>query len=171
MAQCAAVSGRSKELCAHYHVGNYYNWNAAIASNNSGSYSPAQYTVASNSICPKGWKIPQGRTSSADATWQLANLWWRGGAIKSLDTRTFSNEGYTTDGFNIIRTSPLFFVRAGDISGNVLNSGGSSANYWASTVWGDNYSVFAGFGTGHVLPSEGGAYQRSDGQTIRCVVR
>ena len=43
--------------------GNYYNWTAAIASNNSSSLT-IQYQNAPNSICPKGWRLPMSYNGS-----------------------------------------------------------------------------------------------------------
>ena len=51
------TAGHTEGECKHYHAGNYYNWTAAIASNNSSSLT-TQYTNAPNSICPKGWRLP-----------------------------------------------------------------------------------------------------------------
>ena len=38
---------------AHYHIGNYYNWSAAVASNDTSGFS-----TASDSICPSSWQLP-----------------------------------------------------------------------------------------------------------------
>ena len=46
----------------HESIGNYYNWTAAIASNDSSSLtSDASGNISNNpqnSICPKGWRLP-----------------------------------------------------------------------------------------------------------------
>ena len=39
----------------HYHLGNYYNWTAAVALNNNTFY---PQTEATQSICPTGWTLP-----------------------------------------------------------------------------------------------------------------
>lgn len=41
----------------HQAIGNYYNWTAAVAMNNSSRYS-ANGTVVDQSICPAGWTLP-----------------------------------------------------------------------------------------------------------------
>ena len=41
---------------------------------------------------------------------------------------------YTDDGFNKIRTAPLWFVRFGYINNGTLNSSGSVGFYWSNTV-------------------------------------
>ncbi len=44
----------------HRHIGNYYNWTAAVAMNDSSIYADYQYQGGSvnHSICPAGWTIP-----------------------------------------------------------------------------------------------------------------
>ena len=82
--------------CMHYHAGNYYNFSAAIASNNSKSIT----REAPDSICPAGWRLP--KISSND----FAKLLSDSGIIDE-------SSRYTTDGFINIRKSPLYFVRSG----------------------------------------------------------
>ena len=38
---------------AHYHIGNYYNWSAAVASNDTSGFG-----TANDSICPSSWQLP-----------------------------------------------------------------------------------------------------------------
>ena len=56
LSECIAANHTEGD-CKRYHAGNYYNWTAAIASNNSSSLT-TQYTNAPNSICPAGWRLP-----------------------------------------------------------------------------------------------------------------
>ena len=44
--------------CERYFAGNYYNWTAAIASNDSTNLGSIPEQIAPNSICPKGWRLP-----------------------------------------------------------------------------------------------------------------
>ena len=37
----------------HYHIGNYYNWSAAVASNDTSGFG-----TANDSICPSSWQLP-----------------------------------------------------------------------------------------------------------------
>ena len=166
LAQCTAVSGRSEELCAHYHSGNYYNWTAAIASNASSGIGSTRYDVAANSICPKGWKLPQGRTSTAadPATRQFGNLWYTSGIITSVD-----GSSYATDGFNKIRTSPLFFVRGGFVGGSSLGNSGNAGGYWSSSVDSASIAYFA-FSSRSYIDSAN-TTDRSSGRSVRCMVR
>ena len=163
LAQCTA--SHTEGECKHYHVGNYYNWTAAIASNASSGIS-TQYAIAANSICPKGWKLPQGRSSTAgDATTrQFGNLWYTSGIITSV-----SDSSYATNGFNNIRTSPLFFVRGGYVLGSSLGSSGSYGFYWSSSVNSASYAYFASFDSSTIISAL--SYSRNYGQSIRCMVR
>ena len=42
---------------SHYRLGNYYNWTAAVALNNSSNY--VINTIVDQSICPAGWTLPR----------------------------------------------------------------------------------------------------------------
>ena len=165
LAQCTAA-GHSEEDCAHYHAGNYYNWTAAIASNASSGIGSTRYDVAANSICPKGWKLPQGRSSTSGdaATRQFGNLWYTSGIITSV-----SGSSYATNGFNNIRTSPLFFVRGGYVYGSSLVNSGSFGFYWSSSVVSTSDACSAYFRSS--LITSANYSTRSDGLSIRCVVR
>ena len=167
LAECTAVSGRTEEDCAHYHSGNYYNWTAAIASNASSGIGSTRYDVAANSICPKGWKLPQGRIAG-DSLYarQIGYLWARAGIISS----SFSTR-YNPNGFNNIRTSPLFFVRGGFIHGSSLYASGSYGYYWSSTV-NDSTRVFDAYFSSSYIDSSSDSMtvNRIHGQSIRCMM-
>ena len=84
--------------------GNYYNWSAAIASNNSASASGEYF----NSICPSGWKLPS-RYNPDDFTSLFEE--YPGNVSKLMN-------------------APLWFIRAGmiaDASVRFVNIGGF---YW-----------------------------------------
>ena len=53
----------------HYHLGNYYNWGAAVAMNNTSSYT-TQYIDVNQSICPKGWMLPKSGNITAAGSFQ-----------------------------------------------------------------------------------------------------
>ncbi|MBQ1373293.1 hypothetical protein IIY66_00610 [Candidatus Saccharibacteria bacterium] len=102
--------------CSHYHAGNYYNWSAAVASNDSSAY-VEEFSNANTSICPAGWRLPK----SANA----------GSFIEGNERITMVNSydnvlgeyfpygpvggyyNYLEGGFNIIRVAPLYLTRAG----------------------------------------------------------
>ena len=90
----------------HWQVGNYYNWTAAVASNDTSSL--LADSVAPDSICPKGWRLssayaetialmrayPTGQPSSYSANADRARI--RAGAplylLNSYEESTFSNQ-------------------------------------------------------------------------------
>ena len=49
-----------KTNCGHYNAGNYYNWSAVVASNDTTEISSGD---ASNSICSKNWRLPSSAMS------------------------------------------------------------------------------------------------------------
>ena len=137
----------------HASLGNYYNWSAAIASNNS---SILTSSVAENSICPKGWKLPD--SSNKDFGNLLA-------AYNVISSNTSS--GYVPGGFDIMISSPLYFIRPGWVGGS-LTRVGDDGYYWSNTP-NDNNAYLMSFSSGSVNPNS--QYTRNDGFSIRCLAR
>ncbi|MBQ1373576.1 InlB B-repeat-containing protein, partial [Candidatus Saccharibacteria bacterium] len=133
----------------HYHVGNYYNWTAAVAINDSSSYT-TQYTDVNQSICPAGWRLP---TYSGDKSY-----------LNLKDT-----QGLTAGTSGNIQNSPVYFVYGGYWRGSwsVVGSGG---RYWSSVVKGSSGSYRLGFdANGYLNPQ---SYDGRDyGYSLRCVAR
>ncbi len=151
----------------HGHVGNYYNWSAAIASNDSSSYASSTLFDVSgnpkNSICPKGWRLP-----TIAAT----------GSTGSENYNTPQNEfyilnaSYTTGsstGDKGLTTAPLFFVRGGYVGSKVLLLAGYYGYYWSSTVDSSTLARYLGFNYGGVNAQY--SSNRYFGWAIRCLVR
>jgi uncharacterized protein (TIGR02145 family) len=138
----------------HGHVGNYYNWTAAIASNDSSSYTSDTSTDTSdnpqNSICPAGWRLPVAN-GSPDEYSELTDLY----------DNTINDEGFTTD--------PLYFVRGGYIEDDSLFFSGDVGLYWSSTVQDGGYAYSPRFTSTGV--STGWYMERYDGISVRCVAR
>ena len=137
----------------HASLGNYYNWSAAIASNNS---SILTSSVAENSICPKGWKLPD--SSNKDFGNLLA-------AYNVISSNTSS--GYVPGGFDIMISSPLYFIRPGWVGGSLIRVG-DDGYYWSNTP-NDNNAYLMSFSSGSVNPNS--QYTRNDGFSIRCLAR
>ena len=161
------TAGHSAEDCAHYYVGNYYNWTAAIASSASSGIS-TNYDNAANSICPKGWRLPKGRDSSDTATArEFGQLWYKAG-ITGSPTAT----SYATNGFLKIRRSPLFFVRGGNVGETKFGGGANTGNWWSSTVVSTTRAYVAYFGGTNINSAyNGGNFYRYSGRSIRCIVQ
>ena len=137
----------------HYHIGNYYNWTAAVAMNGSSSYT-TQNTDANQSICPAGWRLPIGGTSNTGSkSFQyLVNQ-------LSLTSGTSGN----------IQNSPVYFVYGGYWSGSSYDVGGGGL-YWSSVVGDGSLAYLLYFNrNGYLRP------QTSDGRdlgfSVRCVAR
>lgn len=145
----------------HRHVGNYYNWTATIASNDSSSYTTSTYSDIAenpqNSICPAGWRLPTISDSS--------------------DTEGSTNEfrrlivlyGNNTSDDKDLTASPLYFVRGGFVQSDGLNGSGFYGNYWSSTVHNVAYSYYLCIGSSSIYPDAKGYGYR--GSSVRCVAR
>ena len=72
------------------YAGNYYNWTAAIASNASG-YSGGGN--AANSICPKGWRLPNAK--AGEGGYEFSKLLYAYNVI----TNDTDDTSYTTNGY------------------------------------------------------------------------
>ena len=140
----------------HGKIGNYYNWSAAIASNNSANLTTSTYgNVANNpqnSICPKGWRLPT--VSSVAAKSEFARL------------NNVYNSGSTSNGTGLIN-SPVYMVRSGYVNDGSLNLAGYFGYYWSSTVSSANYAYNLVFRSDNVYPANGNG--RDNGRSVRCV--
>lgn len=149
-----------------FSVGNYYNWSAAIASDDSSSLTASTYNNINNnpqnSICPKGWRLPTISNQQSSAT----------GSTNEFDRLNYLyNEDRTNTDAGLIGSS-LWFVRSGDIHNGSLNSAGYEAHYWSSTVHDRTGALNIYFKNNVVKPREnrnqGG---RDSGWPLRCLAR
>ena len=148
----------SMDECTHYHAGNYYNFSAATATNNIYSTMATPYQNATDSICPKGWRLPATYLSGAKIKGDVENL------------MEVYNIEKTTSGSVFVRNEPLFFVRSGMLTGgHTLNYFKSDGYYWSSTMHSVNEANIHGFSSGTVYSSV--YLARPSGLSIRCVVR
>ena len=142
----------------HGHVGNYYNWSAAIASDNSNTIKESTYENITNnpknSICPIGWRLPT-----------ISN---QGNIEGSTNEFTRLNGLYNTTGDTGFISSPLYFVRAGQIGFNLVGSG-SGGQCWSSTVDSYYYVYYLSFNRNGVDPIHHD--YRRDGRSVRCIAR
>ena len=145
----------------HGHVGNYYNWTAAIASNDSTYYDATYGNAGStmgdvtlnpkNSVCPAHWRLPT--ISTAASTDEFT-------ALKTAYPNT-EDKGFVY--------SPLFFVRGGAINSRTLYLAGYYGYYWSSTVQSDTYARYLYFNSGG-SNTQGNNY-RYFGFSLRCLAR
>ena len=140
--------------------GVYYNWYTATAGTGTGSMtsvSATNLTNASSSICPKGWRLPDGGQSTIKAFYQLDRVLGGTGA-----NRTDVNQK------NKFITAPYDFVFAGSYAGQIWDQG-SFGHLWsrsASTNAGNPF-YFSLRDGGYIAPqgTTGSIY----GLCIRCV--
>ena len=157
LSDCLNANNNDIEGCQHQHLGNYYNWPSIVASNNTSSLS-ANDKDASNSICPKGWRLPVH--SSLDYKKLLTSQ----GVINDMGA-------YTSDGLNIIRIDPLYFVRSGHLYSSKLIIGrGSGGQYWTAT-YGNNVSVSALDFRPNAIYIDNENISRSESASARCLAR
>lgn len=145
---------------SHYHFGNYYNWTAAIAMNDSSSYS-TYGTLANQSICPAGWTLP--RAGRGEDTFYAL--------VSAYDTWNSSTQ--TLENNTLLWDNPTNFTLIGRWMGSFRGLG-KNGEYLSSVV-NDVYAALEFYITynGLVRPAadSNSAYYREDGYPIRCIAR
>lgn len=131
-------------------TGHWYNYAAATAGTITGS---SNTTEATQDICPKGWKLPDGHnTGVAGATtldqYKLANNKWQ-----SYD-KTYQTV------FNS--------VAAGRYNSGSLYDSGTLGYWWSSTAYATTSRYSLLYYTSYGLRS-GNSYDRYNGLSVRCV--
>ncbi len=132
----------------HYHLGNYYNWSAAVANNDTSSYGASgkgQPNLPDTSICPAGWGLPRAGTGS-DTFYSL------------------TNGRYSTG--EILAASPAYFVP--NYPGS--STFGSNGQYWSAVSYAYSNAYILSFSQLDINPSNGDAY-RYEKRTVRCLAR
>ena len=163
----AACQADHPDCSARNHVGNYYNWSAAVASNDTNTTELTTWgNNAPDSICPAGWRLPTGDHTTANPEW--------GGLLtaEGIITEPSGNiMGYATDGFNNIRITPLWLIRSGSIVNGSLGNTGVYGHYWSGTI-GNVIDAFAlGFGSARYSIGTVGMASKFFGFPIRCLVK
>ncbi len=171
LVECIAASHTAAE-CRHYHAGNYYNWTAAIASNDSSTLTEA-YENATTSVCPAGWRLPFGTAGDNDtaATREFGQLFYAYDITASLTSTSFNAEG-----LNTLRSSPLYFIRSGNVT--VRGDSGRTAvsdsrylgNVHSATVASDRQSYVAQYYEYYFIKSATKDV-RASGLSIRCLAQ
>lgn len=140
---CLTGTNKDKVGCQHVHLGNYYNWTAAVAANNTTGYKSG---TPDNSICPKNWSLPT--KDEYGVMLQAQDIW--------------TGSGYFTNGYLKVRTLPLYFIRSGVLIGSLEFFGGFG-RYWSSTAVQYMY-----LRTDTIYP--GNADNKLSGYPVRCTV-
>ena len=165
--QACIDADNTEAECKHYHRGNYYNWTAAIASNDSTKAS-TNYDQAANSICPKGWRMPTTATTNNIYN-EFGKLFYNYDVINNLTNGT-NPVGYKTNGFNKLRVSPLWFVRSGYINNVSEVEGASSVSYYWSSIAANSSNTYGlTFSNSNIwIATDRGRYY---GRSVRCLAR
>ncbi len=155
------------EYDAHFLVGNFYSFTAAIAGS-----SIASNFVPTKDICPKGWRLPSHANSALDKSYY--------GLMSSYGITPSSS----TDINNLsldVRLSPLFLLYGGRLDGRngggaaaratqgYLAGMGSTGSYWVADAGdsaGQGKYAFS-FALGSAVTTSSGT--RSYGYSVRCV--
>ena len=153
-----------------YHLGNYYNWPAAIASNDASIYGAYNETTGEyenlethQSICPVGWTLPyiNYNNNTDQDEGDFVNLWTEYGWD--------SNSHYFTDGISTVWSAPLYFTPAGIFYGN-FEYAGYGGYFWSSVAAGDSQTHGAYFDM-YLGATPAGDDSRCSGFSIRCLLR
>ncbi len=124
--------------------GAYYNWYTATAG--TGNSSVSSWVDASESICPRGWRLPAGDV---------------GGEFFTLIGNLISGQ--------IINTAPYNFVLSGFVNGSTLKNEKSDGMYWTSTSRGILYAYDF-----YIISSANNTYDfqpKYNGLSVRCTAR
>ena len=141
---------------SHGLSGNFYNWTAAIASNNSVNISS---NGAANSVCPKNWRLPNYDDKELD------NLFAIYGVITAIGSNTYSSNGPEK-----LVGAPLYFIRAGGIGDGgdpAFNVGTVGYSWYNDSDHTNSYTLR--FMNNEIKTNYPDT--KADGLTIRCVAR
>ena len=141
--------------------GNYYNWSATVASNDSSSASG----TLPNSICSKGWKLPNIVDKEFGNLFVKYRIASSNAAPSSLNGEKFSK----------IISNPLYFIRAGRLNFGGIGNNGQFGDYWTSTLYNNSTAYYLNFSSTLLRPQysyEGdNRGKRGSGWSIRCLAR
>ena len=147
---------------AQYHLGNYYNWAAALATNDASVYDNSD--LVEQSICPAGWTLP--RIGNGEDTFY--SLWNSEGLANNSYIDANSNNQYDA-GETALWTSPLYFAASGSFGG-ALDGVGYDGGFWSPVAGGSDDARYAYFDVdGGAGPSYGNG--RYYGNSVRCIAR
>ncbi len=145
----------------HGLIGNYYNWTAAIASNNSTNLIESTFNNVSNnphnSICPKGWRLP--------IVTEYSNYY--------SGDNDFANLKYY---YRNSPTSPIWFNKSGLIVSGDTKQFGLIGFYQSSTLNGDKSAYYLRIDNnmnpvGYYIYDQYDGNNRGFGFSVRCLAR
>jgi len=142
-----------------YHLGNYYNWTAAVAMNNSSNYYDGE--LIEQSICPAGWTLPR-----IDFEDSFGVLWYENGFYDD----SFMSYWYDSNNYmHALWKEPLYFTVSGVYVGSSFDVG-FAGSFWSAFVRNPGIAEDASFDVDNGANIVNGGY-RSGGNTVRCIAR
>ena len=150
-----------------YSYGNYYTWHAAIADTT--YYSSGNHNTTS--ICPTGWQLPLGNTSTGDMERGAADATNKVGGFSYLDRKMGGTGADQSTAAASLRwrTFPNNFLYSGYFNTSSAYGGGYVGNYWSSTAKSRDGSYDLDLESSDVYPGTGYLYTYW-GFSIRCTV-
>ena len=151
---------------SQYHLGNYYNWTAAVAMSDSSSHTTRNELIE-QSICPAGWTLP--RSGDGDDTFY--RLYEEYNFLYNSFVDTNGNYKHD-DGEDAAWLYPLYSVASGSYSfkGHYSFVGGNSI-FWTSVVQRDTAAHGAGVFTAGDFAEIPAISGRDAGWPVRCIAR
>ena len=161
-----SVNNRCNQISStgnsHYHLGNYYNWTAAVAMNDSSNYS-VDGIDANQSICPANWTLPKGdkldqgpQTSPGSFQYLVERYGWGSSSHLMTDPTIWE--------------TAVKFILSGGYTWSSLASVGFNGVWWSSVV-GNSAVAHALYINSLKYITPDYTTGRSIGNTIRCLAR
>ncbi len=148
----SVVSSNAKDQAGQWKVGVYYNYCAATVNT---ICSSSTTTVASQDVCPKGWRLPTGNTS---------------GEFSALANAIYGSTGSTSDptAYSNYRDA-LHLPLSGYFYDGQPYGQASYGYWWSSTAYNGTGRYRLNVSTSNIYPAD--SYNRRFGLSIRCVAK
>ncbi|MBR2767033.1 fibrobacter succinogenes major paralogous domain-containing protein [Candidatus Saccharibacteria bacterium] len=144
----------------------YYSWDAATLG--SGRTIATDNTDAEQSICPKGWHLPNTRTGTNNTS-DFRKLMIALGGSSSKENYDSSTTPTGATMSTTLQASPNNFLRAGYYIVGSFDLGGRSGYYWSSTSYSNNSRArLLFFNSSYVYSAN--YFSRGQGYSVRCVL-
>ena len=141
---------------SHYHLGDYYNWTAAVAMNDSSSYTTNNQDV-NQSICPAGWTLPKSGNNTSNGSFRYL-----------FEQYGWDSDSYMMENPNIWNTA-IKLPLSGSWFDSLYDVGYYGA-FWLSVVSNSSLAHDALVDSDGVVDPGGGS-DRAGGELVRCVAR
>ena len=147
-----------------YSYGNYYSWNAAMATTNhyvnpssQDSNGKTSETVGT-SLCPTGWHLPSSQNSTKE--WGALSYNYGGSGGNQASTGELVSRRF--------RAFPNNIVYSGFAGNDAIGSRGGSGRYWSRSTYNSTNAYNLSISQLNLSPSE--HYAKQHGYSIRCLI-